>query len=167
MANESEQQRRRPGREVITWDEYLLSLARAASVRSRDPDTQVGCVIADRITHRIVATGYNGPPPGMDDDLIDWSRPNKYDVVIHAEANAILHATLSDLSNCDLYVTGKPCSACMRLIVAKRIRRVVYTPMLIKMCDEAEWEKTKRIADWCGVGLEEFQINSEGEGESS
>jgi dCMP deaminase len=150
-----------PGRQVPSWDEYFLAMAKAASLRSRDPHTQCGCVIADARTHHLVATGCNGPPPGIiGDDELDWSRPQKYDLVIHGEANAILHATRADLSGCHLYVTGHPCSQCMRMIAAKRIKRVVYSPLEIKMMDEQEREKSQRIARLCWIDVFEYDEQS-------
>lgn len=141
-----------PSREVPSWDDYFLAIADAVRRRSKDPSTQVGCVVADA-RHRVVATGYNGAPPGIDDAALDWSRPAKYEWVIHSELNALLHAP-GDLTGCTLYVTGTPCSACMRAVAASGIRRVVYSPLEIAMVDEEEREKTLRIAAACGVSLE-------------
>lgn len=148
-------------REVPCWDQYFLNLARAASARSKDPDTQVGCVIADP-RRRVVSTGYNGPPPGINDRGVDWSRPAKYDVVIHAETNAVLHAQ-RNLAGCTLYVTGRPCSVCMRLVAASGVGQVVFSPLPIAMVNEEEWQKTMRVANLCGVVLREVELGGEWE----
>jgi len=144
----------KPPREVVGWDDYFLAIAKTVSIRSKDPDTQVGGVVADE-NRRIVATGYNGAPAGIDDAALDWSRPAKYAHTLHAEGNALLNATRANLAGCTLYVTGRPCSTCMLLIAAKGIKRVVFSPMPIHMCDDDEWAKTLRIADLCGIDVEE------------
>ena len=49
-----------PGKreDVISWDEFFMRAAVAASLRSKDPNTQVGACIADT-NHRILSVGYN------------------------------------------------------------------------------------------------------------
>lgn len=48
-------------RDVISWDEFFMSVAIAAQRRSKDPNTQVGACIAST-NHRILSVGYNGTP---------------------------------------------------------------------------------------------------------
>lgn len=113
-----------------------MRLAFQVSVRSRDPNTQHGCVLADA-NHRVVSTGYNGPPAGIDDSLVVWSRPEKYDWVVHAEQNALLHCP--DLSRvAAAYVTGLPCKRCLLLLRAAGVREVHYGPTASAMVAEAE-----------------------------
>jgi dCMP deaminase len=45
------------------WDTYFLGIARAVAARADCTRRRVGCVIVDE-DHRILATGYNGSPPG-------------------------------------------------------------------------------------------------------
>ena len=49
--------------DVISWDEFFMSVAIAAQRRSKDPNTQVGACIAST-NHRILSVGYNGTPIG-------------------------------------------------------------------------------------------------------
>ncbi len=46
-------------REVINWDQYFMNIANEVAKRSKDPSTQVGCVIVDS-DHRPISFGYNG-----------------------------------------------------------------------------------------------------------
>jgi len=46
---------------VPSWDQYYLSICGAVAARSKDPNTQVGCVIAGP-AHEIRSTGYNSLP---------------------------------------------------------------------------------------------------------
>lgn len=112
----------------MNWDTYLMGVARAVSMKSKDQSTKVGAVVADPDTHRILATGFNGFPPGVNDTAARWQRPLKYKYVVHAEANAILTAARFGvpIAGADLYVTLPPCSDCAKLLAAAGIRRVFY-----------------------------------------
>ena len=46
-------------REVINWDHYFMNIANEVAKRSKDPSTQVGCVIVDE-ERRPISFGYNG-----------------------------------------------------------------------------------------------------------
>ena len=58
-------------RDVISWDEFFMSVAIAAQRRSKDPNTQVGACIAST-NHRILSVGYNGTPSALNDDFFPW-----------------------------------------------------------------------------------------------
>ena len=47
--------------DYITWDEYFMGVAKLASMRSKDPSTQVGACIVDKDNY-ILSVGYNGFP---------------------------------------------------------------------------------------------------------
>ena len=57
--------------DVISWDEFFMSVAIAAQRRSKDPNTQVGACIANT-NHRILSVGYNGTPSALNDDFFPW-----------------------------------------------------------------------------------------------
>lgn len=151
----------KPPRTPTPWDALFMQMAHLASERSKDPDTQNGAVVVDE-HHIVVATGFNGPPPGIDDTAIDWSRPNKYRWVIHAEDNAIYFATaargLAGLRDCTLYVTGRPCSRCALQIRRAGITTVVFDPSkVIAMVDDGEWASSVEILG-LHVSIQEFRI---------
>ena len=66
--------------DIINWDEYFMSIAFLSSLRSKDPNTQVGACIVNP-EKKIVAIGYNGFPRGCSDDELPWDRnaESKYD----------------------------------------------------------------------------------------
>jgi len=107
------------------WDVRFLNLASEISTWSKDPSTKCGAVIVDA-DRRVVATGYNGFPRGVDDNDIRYNnREEKYRYVVHAEANAILNAVAS-VKGGTLYVNPmQPCQECAKLIVQSGIKRVV------------------------------------------
>jgi len=55
----------------MPWDFYFLSICDAVKLRSIDRDTQNGAVIVNE-HRRLVSTGYNAFPAGVDDDF--WPR---------------------------------------------------------------------------------------------
>ena len=109
----------RPG-----FDEWALGLAKAVSLRSRDPSTKVGAVVIRR-DKTIASLGYNGFPKGMP-DLDRWyeDREEKLSRVIHAEMNAILNSKES-LDGMTLYCTHPCCENCAKHVIAAGIARVV------------------------------------------
>ena len=57
----------------LSWDDYFMWNAQLASLRSKDPSTQVGACIVDTDQH-IVSIGYNGFPRDCSDDVLPWAR---------------------------------------------------------------------------------------------
>lgn len=115
--------------DVLSWEQYFMSLAHLSAKRSKDPSTQVGACIVDRNNH-IVSMGYNGLPNGCDDDLFPWGRQGtmldtKYAYVVHAELNAILNSR-QVLNDCTIYVSLFPCNECAKAIIQSGIKKVVY-----------------------------------------
>ena len=115
--------------DYISWDEYFMGVAKLASLRSKDPSTQVGACIVDG-NNKVVSIGYNGFPMGCSDDEFPWGREGgmletKYAFVVHAELNAILNSPRS-LAGCTLYVSLFPCNECAKAIIQSGIRKVVY-----------------------------------------
>ena len=107
-----------------SWDDYFIGIAEAVSKRSHDGETQVGVVLIDE-NKRILATGYNGFPPGCDDTKLPNLRPDKYPFMVHAEINAIA-ASRQDLRNSSLYCTYSPCRDCAKAIITAGIKQVVF-----------------------------------------
>ena len=128
-------------------------------VRSKDPNTQVGACLVS-VENRPLGTGFNGPPRLIDDNELDWVRPNKYNFIRHAEENAIKHSC-GDTAGATIYVTAPPCPRCMLAIVDAEIARVVYFPTPPKQGSSIAipetWETTKEIARIGGVALEKFE----------
>lgn len=108
------------------WDERFLELAAHVSTWSKDPSTQVGCIIAND-EKKVVAIGINGFPKGIadtDERLND--RETKYKYVVHSEPNAFANAQGS-VKDCTIYTYPfSPCAECMKLIITNGIKRVVY-----------------------------------------
>lgn len=109
------------------WHRRFLDLAANVASWSKDPSTQVGCVLVnDKL--QVVGMGYNGFPRGVADgsDRYD-DRPTKYAMVVHAEANAILNA-VGSTDGTVAYVTHKPCASCSGLLIQAGIRSIITNP---------------------------------------
>ena len=124
-------------KKYIAWDQYFMGIAKISALRSKDPNTKVGCCIVNR-DNKIVGVGYNGMPIGCDDHDFPWVRNSssklneKYMYVVHSEINAILNRNSSHLENCKLYVTLFPCHECAKVIIQSGIREVIYEQNLYK-----------------------------------
>lgn len=131
------QPEKRPG-----WDEYFLGICRAVSARADCTRRKVGAVIVGT-DHRIISTGYNGPPPGEPGCLSDGECPRgqksiaelpsggSYDsgpdtvcIAIHAEANAVIYAG-REARGGTIYCTDKPCYGCYKLIRGAGIENII------------------------------------------
>lgn len=111
-------------RSVPGWDRYFMEIAKTVASRSKDPDTQVGAVLVDTDNH-VIGTGYNGFSPGIPDSDTLWKRPTKYDYVVHAEANCLLHSVQKP-RNAKIYTTMYPCKDCAKLLAASGVKEIVF-----------------------------------------
>ena len=121
---------------MTKWDVRFLDLAKQIASWSKDPSTQVGCVVVgpDR---EIRSTGFNGLPRGIEDSKERLNdREVKYPMICHAEENAIMHAARIGMSlkGCTAYVTWPPCTRCARSLIQAGILNIVY-PKKIEIPD--------------------------------
>ena len=126
-------------------DDYYLSIAETVLTRSTCLRRKYGAVIVK--DDEIISTGYNGSPRGAV-NCCDVGRcvraeqaiPHgiRYEMcpAVHAEANAIIPASRSDLLGATLYLAGqesdgtpitdaKPCYMCYRLILNAGINAII------------------------------------------
>lgn len=141
---------------------YYLDIAEAVSERSTCLRRKFGAIVVKN--DEIISTGYNGAPRGRKNcvdldscyrERMNVPRGQRYELCrsVHAEANAIISASRSDLLGSTLYLachdarTDKldgavePCSMCKRLILNAGIEQVVIR-------QDADHHFTIRTADW-------------------
>ena len=120
------------------WDTYYLNIAVAVSLRGDCVRAQHGAVIVKN--HKIISTGYNGSPPGSENscgttgqcpralDSNSKHSEGQYDLcwATHAEANAIIRASWEELQGAAIYITGRPCPGCMKLMESSGMSRFMY-----------------------------------------
>ncbi|MBI1389866.1 MAG: hypothetical protein GC154_15610 [bacterium] len=122
-----------------SWDEYFMLLAKLAATRSTCFSRPVGAAIAK--DKRLLATGYNGAPPGawhcIDKKQCYWRQPEnqtpgieprELSRAVHAEMNAIAHAARNGIAieGASIYVTMSPCVNCFKVLLSAGIKRVFF-----------------------------------------
>ena len=143
--------------DYISWDEYFMGIAKLSAMRSKDPNTQVGCcIVSDK--NRILSVGYNGFPNGIPDKEFTWAREgedNKYFYTTHSELNAILNCRNANLEGARMYVTLFPCYECAKAIIQSGIRSLVYADD--KYADTSGTQASKRMLSRAGVRFEPYE----------
>src|SRR5574338_249876 len=129
-----------------SWDEYFIRIAQAVSLRGDCRRSQVGAVLVEDRTHRILSTGYNGVEPGQDGCLSgscprgrlsynELPRGGDYSncIGIHAEDNCVnwwrdvsRYVEMDSPSTLTIYVTREPCEQCTTLLMSHNILRAVW-----------------------------------------
>ena len=120
----------------LSIDAYMMSIALVTATRSTCRKRQVGAVLTNKHNH-IVATGYNGEPPGalhcIDSPCVKAQRAGDTDFnlelvkceTIHAEANALMQCKNNKEAK-TLYITRSPCVDCMLLLTVSGVERIIY-----------------------------------------
>eukprot|EP01147_Barroeca_monosierra_P005596 gene5596-8942_t len=146
----------------LSKDAWYMAMAVLASKRSKDPRTQVGCVIVDG-KGVIVSVGYNGFPTGCPDTELPWAKEaesvldTKFPYVCHAEMNAILNTNDQSVEGCTAYSTLFPCNECAKMIIQAGIRKVVY------LCNKSSGKPSaiasQKMFDMAGVEYTKFDYS--------
>lgn len=149
-----------PPREPMPWRDYFMNMANNVRQRSKDPRTQCGAVLVDQ-QNRFISSGFNGPPPAIPDMNVDWSAPNKYPWIIHAENNALWYGCeargMMGLRGCTMFVTSIPCARCMLQMVRARLHEIIWSDHVKPvMCDDVDTKLAKEISQAGGVILTQY-----------
>ena len=127
-------------------ENYYLDIAETVLERGTCLRRNFGAIIVHN--DEMVSSGYTGAPRGRRNcidtgvcvrETLNVPRGERYELCrsVHAEANAIISASRSDMIGSTLYLVGKdaktgdyvenasPCSMCKRLIINAGIARVV------------------------------------------
>lgn len=146
--------------------EVAATYARLSSARR----LKVGAIVVK--DDRIISIGYNGTPPGWDNNCEDILHTSPWinelaggenltytfktkPEVIHAEANAIAKLARSSESGLDatMFITHAPCMECAKLIFSAGIKQVFY---------KEEYRDTTGITflNKCGVDIRKYNNNA-------
>ena len=149
----------------MNWDEYFFKMVDLVASKSKDKSTKVGAVVVGP-DHRVVATGYNGFPMGVNDNITErYERPAKYMWTEHAERNAIYSAACHGiaLKGCVMYTQGSPCADCARAVIQAGIIEVRVKEILNEIMEhwrESVYVGVKMFNESgvsivvCGTGVE-------------
>ena len=138
------------------WDQKFIKLAQHIASWSKDRTTKVGAVVIGA-DNEIRATGYNGIPRGVRDDVeARYSRETKekYLWFAHAERNAIYNAARIGvpLKGCRIYSTLYPCVDCVIALIQSGIVELITTKPNF---NDPQWGESYKRAK---VMLEEAEI---------
>lgn len=114
------------------WDDYFMAVARLISTRATCDRLHTGAVLVKE--NRIVSTGYNGSPPGLEhcDDVGHLLEDGHCVRTIHGEHNVLLQAALTGAASTNgttLYTLYSPCIHCAKYIIAAGVKRIVIAKM--------------------------------------
>lgn len=135
----------------MNWNDYFINIAREVAKKSKDPSSKVGCVIVDG-GHRPISFGYNGFVAGCDESLMTFERPLKYNLIIHAEMNALIFAHRS-LKDAKVYITHGPCENCLKHLIQAGIKEIYYqnSGILIERGSVEQREAIIRLINSTGI----------------
>jgi dCMP deaminase len=127
-------------------ENYYLDIAETVLERGTCLRRNFGAIIVKN--DQIISSGYTGAPRGRKNctdlgiclrESLSIPRGERYELCrsVHAEANAIIHASRNDMLGGSLYLVGKdaktqeyvknaaPCAMCKRLIINSGITRIL------------------------------------------
>jgi len=109
------------------WDHYYMAMAHMVAERSTCDRLNVGAVLVK--DKRLIATGYNGAPPGMPhcDDVGHLMHENHCIRTLHGEENTLLQSALFGVSTkgTTCYTSHSPCYHCTKKLIAAGVKRIV------------------------------------------
>lgn len=110
-----------------TWDEFWFTLALFYSTRGTCDRLKAACLLVDK-NKRLIGAGYNGSLPGDPhcDEVGHLMVEGHCIRTLHAEVNAIMHS-VGDLEGATAYVLGTPCIDCVKKLLAKKVKRILFT----------------------------------------
>jgi len=118
-----------------SWDDYFMQIASVVSQRSTCLRRQVGAVLV--LDRRILATGYNGAPKGLEHcsevgcirAKMKVRSGERHELCrgLHAEENALLQAARYGIriDGATLYTTLVPCAMCTKMLINCGIQRII------------------------------------------
>jgi len=150
------------------WDEYFMAIAVLISSRSSCRHVRAGSIIV--LNNRIIGTGYNGSPPGVKENCLDFGCRKEYQglkyeeslntgkcIGVHAEMNALANLSREIHQGATLYTTIFPCPSCAKSLLAYNIKKVVYK----REYDSEESKTSMALFREAGVQVEKLDLSSE------
>lgn len=146
-----------------SWNKTFMDECELHSMRSTCLRRNVGAVaVRDK---RVLATGYNGAPPGHPHcatcirEQLEIPSGQRAELCkgLHAEQNLIIQAAKFgiNLSGSTIYCTTAPCSICMKMLVSINFEKIIYK-------DHYNDSNSVQIANNCGYkyikGIDFFEI---------
>lgn len=119
-----------------SWQKYYLDILEVVARKSTCLRRRVGALaVKDK---RIIATGYNGAPSGVDHCEISGCLREELHIpsgqqhekcrAVHAEQNIITQCARfgMELEGADIYCTHLPCFICFKMLVNCKVKRIYF-----------------------------------------
>lgn len=140
-----------------SWDDYFMAIVKIVAARGTCDRLYAGSVLVK--DKRIIATGYNGSPPGLPhcDDVGHLLEDGHCVRTIHGEHNSLLQAARQGGTSTDgsiMYTKYSPCIHCAKYIIACGIKRIVVGKIYRN-------EKALEMLKEAGVAVEIYKENSQ------
>ena len=115
---------------------YFMEIAKIAATRSTCIRRRVGAIAV--LNDRILATGYNGAPSGIEhcnergcirEQLgVKSGERHELCIAVHAEQNVIVSAAKHGVSifGSTIYSTTFPCSICAKMLINCGVSRIIF-----------------------------------------
>ncbi len=105
---------------------WYYGKALATAEASPDEETKVASLLIHQESGAVISEGFNGFIRDAEDSILPKTRPDKYDVMIHAECNMLCNAVQHGVSsrNCVVFCTLSPCVKCTRMLYQAGIRDI-------------------------------------------
>ncbi len=119
------------------WHEYFMSITRLVAERSTCLRRKVGAILVRE--KRILATGYNGAPEGLEHCLdigclrerlrIPSGQRHELCRALHAEQNVLIQAARygTAVAGSELYCTNLPCIICTKMLINAGVHTIYYS----------------------------------------
>lgn len=128
-----------------SWDDYFMAIVKIIASRGTCDRLYAGSVLVK--DNRIIATGYNGSPPGLPhcNDVGHLLEEGHCVRTIHGEHNSLLQAARLGSTSTEgstMYTKYSPCIHCAKYVITCGVKRVVIgkvyrNPSALDMLKEA------------------------------
>ena len=138
-----------------SWNEYHMGFARLAATRGTCNRAQVGCVLVKE--NRILATGYNGAPPGQAhcDEVGHLMMGGNCVRGTHAEVGTLLFCARHGIAvgGASAFITHFPCIRCLVALMSAGITKIRYETLYLNGISEEVFRLIKSYHDTRAINL--------------
>ena len=119
-----------------------MNMAKELSKLSPDKETKVGAIMLSS-EGRIVAGSFNGFLRGANDDELPNTRPDKYEVIQHAERNMVYNCSYEGIRTKDTTIicTLSPCLECLRACFQSGVSTIIFDELYHRFPDTEFYTK--------------------------
>jgi len=140
-----------------SWDDYFMAITMLIASRGTCDRLYAGSILVKN--NRIIASGYNGSPAGLDhcNDVGHLLEEGHCVRTIHGEHNALLQAARNGGTSTEgstMYTKYSPCIHCTKYIIGCGVKRVVVGKIYRN-------EKAMDMLKEAGIRVDLYKDNSE------